>query len=513
MRGRTVLLALVLIVSLIALASFLPSGPNEVTKTDTVTVTENPYTRPITVRGDLIGLQPFNYTYCGPECQAANVTTAQQPSSIANEPAVYLQALTTSSTVSCWTVTNPLECYNSMRTSTSTTTTTGSATTGSINCWTVPNPLQCYIQQKTATTTSITTTTPHPPASIAVILVYFPNVPPNRTAADLANQWNSQLTGYYQAVSRNSHVPYADFYGWYQVSQNLAYYGADNGPIIDAGNYGQQQPMSWVLAVEAVGLVESSGVDLRNYYDVFIMHAGDGQESDPSYKNNIWSVYYWGAPPAGDFPNKVWTYYGLIPETQRTTPNAQKSPLGVWAHEYGHALRLPDMYGNNENSQARTGHWELMSLGLWNGDGTAADPFGSSPAYTLTINQRGLGWLPNNRWQQYFAGDNVTVNLAPVTSPSGTIMILVQAGNSINIYIEARQQTGWDSYVPQNGIIIFMTPTGAAADGTIQNATPGDGSLNHGAWQAGMTWNGPHVTVRVISFTAGVWIVNIQVGP
>ncbi|MCZ9344911.1 immune inhibitor A, partial [Streptomyces sp. TRM76130] len=63
---------------------------------------------------------------------------------------------------------------------------------------------------------------------------------------------------------------------------------------------------------------------------------------------------------------------------------------GVFAHEYGHDLGLPDEYdtAGGENS---TGFWTLMSSGSWLGRGE--DAIGDLPGDMNAWDKLQLGWL------------------------------------------------------------------------------------------------------------------------
>ncbi|HBK59214.1 MAG TPA: hypothetical protein DDZ84_00260 [Firmicutes bacterium] len=50
------------------------------------------------------------------------------------------------------------------------------------------------------------------------------------------------------------------------------------------------------------------------------------------------------------------------------------SPVGIFAHEFGHALVLPDLYDYDGSSQG-VGNWCLMAGGSWNWtDGSGDTP-------------------------------------------------------------------------------------------------------------------------------------------
>lgn len=72
------------------------------------------------------------------------------------------------------------------------------------------------------------------------------------------------------------------------------------------------------------------------------------------------------------------------------TVQPENGGLGVFAHEYGHDLGLPDHYdtAGGENS---TGFWTLMSSGSWLG--TGGDNIGDLPGDMTAWDKLQLGWL------------------------------------------------------------------------------------------------------------------------
>ncbi len=132
--------------------------------------------------------------------------------------------------------------------------------------------------------------------------------------------------------------------------------------------------------------IPDSGDD-DGYVDaLFFIHAGPGQEQsgDPA---DIWS-HAWGFSgglPTGD---GVSIYrYSVEPEA---LTNGSLMSVGVFAHEFGHVLGLPDLYDTDYSSNG-IGEWGLMSGGSWNQ--RAGEPAGSRPAHLTAWCKSVLGWL------------------------------------------------------------------------------------------------------------------------
>jgi immune inhibitor A len=72
------------------------------------------------------------------------------------------------------------------------------------------------------------------------------------------------------------------------------------------------------------------------------------------------------------------------------TVEGENGGLGVFVHEYGHDLNLPDFYDTNAGENG-TAFWTVMSSGSWLGDGT--EDIGTKPDYMGPWEKLQLGWL------------------------------------------------------------------------------------------------------------------------
>ncbi len=113
---------------------------------------------------------------------------------------------------------------------------------------------------------------------------------------------------------------------------------------------------------------------------VFAVQAGD-TGSDRSVGNRF------DNNTIPDHPTGVWVYdYTVQPEN---------GGLGVFAHEFGHDLGLPDLYdtsGNTGGAENNTAFWTLMSSGANIGDG-GPDGIGDAPTDMGAWERIQLGWL------------------------------------------------------------------------------------------------------------------------
>jgi immune inhibitor A len=153
------------------------------------------------------------------------------------------------------------------------------------------------------------------------------------------------------------------------------------------------------------------------YIDTFqSVHAGEGNEAgggilgDAAIWSHSWYAFSGDIGETGPGFNKlggiqignsdIWVgKYTIQPEN---------GGVGVFAHEYGHDLGLPDLY-DTSGGENGTGFWTLMSSGSWMNDGTV--DIGSKPSHMGAWEKFQLGWL---NYQVARAGVKSTFKLGPM---------------------------------------------------------------------------------------------------
>ncbi|MFF4159665.1 immune inhibitor A domain-containing protein [Streptomyces sp. NPDC001678] len=136
------------------------------------------------------------------------------------------------------------------------------------------------------------------------------------------------------------------------------------------------------------------------YIDHFqIVHAGEdesaggGAQGKDAIWAHRWYAYGSDAGKTGPANNKaggtqigdtgIWVGdYTMQPEN---------GGLGVFAHEYGHDLGLPDEYDTTGTGESSVAYWSLMSSGSWLGEGK--DTIGDLPGDMSAWDKLQLGWL------------------------------------------------------------------------------------------------------------------------
>lgn len=170
---------------------------------------------------------------------------------------------------------------------------------------------------------------------------------------------------------------------------------------------------------------------------IFLIHAGGGAEAEPNptkRKNMIWS-HKWTLPqPFVNQGVKVFAY--------STEPEDGK--VGVFSHEFGHALGLPDLYDTTYRSHG-VGDWCLMAGGSWGGGG-------DRPTRMSCWCLANLGWI-----KPTVITRRTSVKLQSLEVTKTQCRRVWTGGKPGPEYflIENRQATGLDAEVPGSGLAVW----------------------------------------------------------
>ncbi len=253
--------------------------------------------------------------------------------------------------------------------------------------------------------------------------------------------------------------------GWVTAPQTYAYY------VNDQNGTGAYPNNTQKLTEDLVDLIDAS-VDFSNYdndnngyVDILaIIHPGQGAEVTGS-NADIWS-HKWGIVPKLTNDGVYVSNYTIQPEYISTLGDMT---IGVFAHEFGHAFGLPDLYDTDYTSNG-IGKYGIMGYGSWLG------PLGKGgqPALPCAWSRIQLG---------FNASTNITVNtnsqIINDVKSTGEVYRLWTSGNIGSEYflVENRQKTGYDSYLPGEGLLVWHIDD-AKTDNT-QEWYPGLTNSNH----------------------------------
>ncbi len=259
------------------------------------------------------------------------------------------------------------------------------------------------------------------------------------------------MRNYYIEQSSNRYTVNGDVTDWVQVPYRAAHYGRDYcGSIVCATTWWfvRDSVNGWYNAQLAAGMTSAQIDDYLSQFDVWdrydqdgdgnfdepdgyidhfqAVHAGEGQETGGgSYGGDaIWSHRWYvqlvgignGGPTLDDGTvvafggtqiggSKYWIGdYTIEPEN---------GGVGVFAHEFGHDLDLPDLYdtsGNTGGAENSTGFWTLMSSGSYGNTGIASEGIGSKPIPMSAYEKIFLGW---SNLEVVGYGQKASVKLGP----------------------------------------------------------------------------------------------------
>ena len=205
------------------------------------------------------------------------------------------------------------------------------------------------------------------------------------------------------------------------------------------------------------------------YIDHFqAVHAGMGEEvgggaqGGAAIWSHRWFAYYNVAGLIGPAANKAggvrignsdyWVGdYTVEPEN---------GGVGVFAHEFGHDLDLPDLYDTNAGDNS-TGFWTLMSSGSYGSNGKV--DIGSKPVHMGAWEKMQLGWL---KYEVAHAGKRSEHKLGPATynTRQAQALITVLPDNVIGPYAgNAFYYSGTGALLDNMMLRTVTLPTGSPA--------------------------------------------------
>lgn len=257
---------------------------------------------------------------------------------------------------------------------------------------------------------------------------------------------NDPDDGHYSMTEFYLENSYGKFYlngtvaGWYMMPNTYEYY-------VDGNNGFNDYPQNAQGLAEQAILLANADVDYSNFDNdgdgwidgVFIVNPGYGAEQSGS-PYDIWS-HKWSIQSTLNLDGVNIRDYSMEPEEFQ---NRGLITIGVFCHEFGHQLGLPDLY-DTDYSSAGVGRWSLMAGGSWNKSGT-------KPSFMDAWCKKEVGFLSLT---------NVTDNMQDVAIPTSLYNPVAyrlwangQIGNQYFL-IENRQKAGNDLGIYGSGLLIY----------------------------------------------------------
>ena len=221
------------------------------------------------------------------------------------------------------------------------------------------------------------------------------------------------------------------------ASQTYCYYGT-----------GTKQKRGDELAEEAIMCADGQGLDISRFDNdgdgvaesILILHPGTGAEQTGEGNCDIWSH---SMELSGFTVDGVGAKYAMGPELEENAAGQEVfSDIGIFAHEYGHVLGLPDLYDPDFDQSRGMGYYDLMSYGLYL----------TPPAYFSAWCRYQLGWLQVTQPTQNLC----PAELEPVeTSGEAIILYPDQTVGDEYFLVTFRTREGSDQMLPGRGLFIW----------------------------------------------------------
>lgn len=246
---------------------------------------------------------------------------------------------------------------------------------------------------------------------------------------------------FYVQNSNGQFTPQFDVYGPYTLPNNMSYYGGND-------MWDEDQAPEDMVVHACQGLdSEINFADYDNdndgYVDnVYVFYAGQGEASYGS-EDTVWP-HSWELSSAK--PSKVLTLdgkkidrYACSNEWENTRPDG----IGTFVHEFSHVMGLPDLYQTDGGTNCPTpGEWSVMDYGPYNNEGR------TPPAYSI-YERNALQWMEPT----VIAGP-MDGSLEHIIASNKGYIIPTEKTTEFFL-VENRQQSGWDTYLPGHGMLIW----------------------------------------------------------
>ncbi len=245
----------------------------------------------------------------------------------------------------------------------------------------------------------------------------------------------NSMANYYLEQSSGRYTVAGEATDWIPVGNHLLY---DDNPDSNVWYFIRDTVNGWYDEQIAAGKTPAEINDYLSQFDVYDRYDydGDGNFNEPDgYIDTFQSVHSGEGEEAGGGAlgsTAIWSHswyaffnlMGIVgPDFNKLggiqvgnsnywvgkyTIQPENGGVGVFTHEFGHDLGLPDLY-DTSGGENGTGFWTLMSSGSWMGNGT--EDIGSMSSHMGAWEKFQLGWL---NYEVAYAGKTSSTKLGPM---------------------------------------------------------------------------------------------------
>lgn len=278
---------------------------------------------------------------------------------------------------------------------------------------------------------------------------------------------------------------------WIPMDNTEDYYSNGNRGVTTKIRQGIRYALKYLDDNNLVDFSYFDGDDDGVIDSITFLHSGYGAEwggTDSNgrfYEERIWS-HQWSLPGNGFVSNDGTTVrlYHISPSVWGTRGSAM-GRIGVIAHETGHFLGMPDLY-DVDGGGSGIGTYCLMA-NSWGFDGSQY-----YPPHMSALVKVALGWVEP---VEATPGRNL-IEASELQDPSLPQVYRISQGfpEGEFLLIENRQRIGFDSKMPQGGLVIWHV------DYTTDPASNFITSLSNEGhpWQQGWPSNGKHYGIALV---------------
>lgn len=254
---------------------------------------------------------------------------------------------------------------------------------------------------------------------------------------------------YFRDASNGQYDITFDVFGPVEMSKDISFYGE---------NFSGGDLNAWNMVVEACTQLDDQ-IDFSLYDadrdgvvdNIYVFYAGLG-EANGGERYTIWQH----AGEVERLSGKQYVFDGVrinryacsnelrpIVDEETNTRSLHLEGIGVVCHEFTHVLDFPDLYDVASDGYFTPGRWSLMDIGPYNNDTHTPPTFS---AYERMC----MGWLT----PEVLDGTPRNLVMEDVKTNVGYRIDTPQGDDEFFI-LENRQQTGWDTYLPGHGMLVW----------------------------------------------------------